>query len=413
MGSSGEAPSHAALERLRQCEGRLLIGGLPVDEVCGRAGRTPVYAYDWRAIHERVAALRSVMPRAMLLHYAIKANPMPELVRRMAGIVDGFDVASGGELGVALASGMPADQVSFAGPGKSLAELRATVTAGATLHVESERELGDLQRLARDTGVRPRLAIRVNPDFQLKAAGMKMGGGAAPFGVDAERVPEVLRLVDPTLVDFRGFHIFAGSQSLRADAIGESQLQAVDLASRLARDAPGPVHELNIGGGFGIPYFAGERPLDEAILGRHLATAADRAARCLPGARLIIELGRYLVGEAGYYICRIVDRKVSRGRTFLVTDGGLHQNLAASGNFGQVIRKNYPVVIGTRMDAGELENVTIVGPLCTPLDLLGDNMQLARADVGDLVVVLQAGAYGLTASPRGFLSHPEPAELLI
>ena len=240
-----------------------------------------------------------------------------------------------------------------------------------------------------------------------------MGGGPKQFGVDAERVPEMLARIGSLNLDFQGFHIFSGSQNLRADAIKEAQQKTIELALRLAEHAPAPVRVLNIGGGFGIPYFPGERPLDIVAVGANLAQLPGGMKERLPQARVVIELGRYLVGEAGIYVCRVIDRKVSRGHVFLVTDGGLHHHLAASGNFGQVIRKNYPVVVGNRVAGSERETVSVVGPLCTPLDLLADGMEMAKADVGDLIVVFQSGAYGLTASPTAFLSHPAPAEILV
>lgn len=413
MRRSSAALPHAACGRLPSRDGQLIIGSLTVEEVCRRAGRTPVYAYDRQAISSRVAELRRVLPREVRLNYAVKANPMPAVVGHLAGLVDGFDVASQGEAAVALAAPMSPARISFAGPGKRPEEVEAAVVAGIVLHVESERELDELTRVAARLGRRPGIAIRVNPDFELKAAGMKMGGGPAQFGIDAERVPQVLRSIDPRRVEFLGFHIFAGSQNLNPAAIVEAQGLAVALAERLAVHAPAPVRELNIGGGFGIPYFPGEQPLELSTIAANLASLVERCRTSLPGASLILELGRYLVGEAGYYVCRVLDRKVSRGRVFLVTDGGLHHHLAASGNFGQVIRKNYPVVIGNRMDAVETEQATVVGPLCTPLDVLADGMVLPTARPGDLVVVLQSGAYGFSASPRGFLSHPEPVELLV
>lgn len=413
MARPDEPPVHAALAQLVRAGGELLIAGRTLGSLCAEAGGTPFYAYDSVAIGTRVARLRKVLPREIHLHYAIKANPMPALVAHMTRLVDGFDVASAGELRVALGAGMHPGAISFAGPGKRTAELREAVVAGITLHVESEREIAELYVIADELGVRPALCLRINPDFQLKAAGMKMGGGAAPFGIDAEAAPGVLRRLDTTRVAFRGLHIFAGSQNLSAAAIAEAQDSTLALAERLAAVAPGPLLDLNIGGGFGIPYFPGERPLDLDAVGANLARLVARAAESLPQAQLIIELGRYLVGEAGYYVCRVLERKVSRGRVFLVTDGGLHHHLAASGNFGQVIRKNYPVVIGNRLDAGPAEVASVVGPLCTPLDLLAENMRLPVAQAGDFVVVLQSGAYGFTASPRGFLSHPEPPELFV
>ena len=242
---------------------------------------------------------------------------------------------------------------------------------------------------------------------------MKMGGGPKQFGVDAEAVPDLLRQIAQLRLGFEGFHIYSGSQNLRSESICEAQEKSVELALRLAEHAPAPIRVLNIGGGFGIPYFPGERSLDLSPIGETLHRLSARIADALPGARIILELGRYLVGEAGVYVCRVIERKVSRGHIFLVTDGGLHHHLAASGNFGQVIRKNYPVVVGNRVHGKKREMASVVGPLCTPLDLLGDRIDLAEAEVGDLIAVLQSGAYGATASPIGFLSHPPPLEVLV
>jgi diaminopimelate decarboxylase len=242
---------------------------------------------------------------------------------------------------------------------------------------------------------------------------MRMSGGAKPFGVDAEQVPEMLNRLGELPLQFVGFHIFSGSQNLSAEALFEAQEKTIDLAIELALAAPAPVTKLNIGGGFGIPYFPGDRRLDIAAVGEGLKTLLPRAKAALPEAEVVIELGRYLVGEAGIYVARVVDRKASRGEVFLITDGGLHHHLAASGNFGQVIRKNYPVAIGNKMLEKEVEEASVVGCLCTPLDILGNKVLLPRAEPGDLVVVFQSGAYGLTASPTAFLSHPAPAEVLV
>jgi diaminopimelate decarboxylase len=391
----------------------LQIGGVPLTVLAHRVGRTPFYAYDRSRLSARVAQLRAQLPSSIQLHYAIKANPMPGLVQHMATLVDGFDVASAGELRVALDTRIPPHEISFAGPGKTPAELACAAAGGVVINLESEREMESLAGIAHSLGRRVRVAVRVNPDFELKSSGMKMGGRATQFGVDAERVPAMLERLKALNLEFWGFHIFSGSQNLRPEAIIEAQNNTFTLAFRLAERAPGPVRLLNIGGGFGIPYFPGDRPLDLTAIADNLARRLPEVARQLPQAQVVIELGRYLVGEAGIYVCRVLDRKVSKGQVFLITDGGLHHHLAASGNFGQVIRKNYPVLVGNRVNGGEREVVTVVGPLCTPLDVLADRADLARADVGDLIVVLQSGAYGLTASPTAFLSHPPPAEVLL
>lgn len=393
----------------------LHFAGMPLTRLAEQIGRTPFYAYDSHAITERVARLRAALPADIHLHYAIKANPMPDVVRHLAGLVDGFDVASAGELSLALDTPMPPDRISFAGPGKSDRELRDAMTAGIVVNLESEHELERLARLAASLGLRPKVAVRVNPDFELRSSGMQMGGRPSQFGVDAERVPAMLACMQEMPVEFHGFHIFCGSQNLRAESLMEAQRNTFDLARRLAAHAPGPVKLLNLGGGFGIPYFPGEQPLDLEAVGTHLAGLMPDARRDFPEAEFVLELGRYLVGEAGIYVCRVLERKFSRDQLFLITDGGLHHHLAASGNFGQVIRKNYPVIVGNRVapDNGAGELASVVGPLCTPLDLLADKMELGHARESDLIVVLQSGAYGLTASPTAFLSHPAPAEVFI
>jgi diaminopimelate decarboxylase len=391
----------------------LLVGGLPLSRLAERVGQTPFYAYDRELLRSRVAELRGTLPKNVKLHFAMKANPMPALVGFMGRLVDGIDVASAGELKIALDAGTDPREISFAGPGKRDSELRQAVAAGVLINIESFREVDLLADISRELGLPARVAVRVNPDFELKGSGMKMGGGPKQFGVDAEQVPELLAKIGEYNLAFEGFHLFAGSQNLKAESICEAQLKSYDLAQSLARHAPSLVTFLNLGGGFGIPYFPGENRLELSSIGQNLDRLSRRACVDFPGASLVIELGRYLVGEAGIYVSRVVDRKVSRGQTFLIVDGGLHHHLSASGNFGQVIRKNYPVAIGNRMHADRTEIASVVGPLCTPLDILADRMTLAIAEPSDLVVVFQSGAYGASASPQCFLGHPEVAEILV
>ncbi|NGZ87111.1 pyridoxal-dependent decarboxylase, exosortase A system-associated [Duganella aceris] len=413
MGSATERPSHPPPRQFPVLDDCLQLGGVLLTRLAERVGRTPFYAYERDHVRSRIDLLRRTLPQGVQLHYAIKANPMPALVCLMAPLVDGFDVASAGEMKIALDAGMAPSAISFAGPGKSNAELRSAVAAGVLLHLESEEEMKRAAATGALLGLTPRVAVRVNPDFELKYAGMKMAGGAHQFGIDAERVPAMLRQLGRLGLDFHGFHLFCGAQNLSATAIGEAQRLCVDLALRLAEHAPSPIRTLNIGGGLGVPYFPGERPLDFPAVADGLHAVLDTLNAAAPGARLVLELGRYLVAEAGVYVCRVLERKLSHGQTFLITDGGMHHHLAASGNFGQVIRKNYPVAIGNRMYGGPRETATVVGPLCTPLDMLADGMELTRAEVGDFVVVFQSGAYGLTASPTAFLGHPGPAEVLV
>lgn len=394
-------------------DGELVIGGRKASDLVAQAGRTPLFVYSADLLRQRAAALRAAMPEQLALHFAVKANPYAPALQVMSELVDGFDIASAGELALVRAAGVDPALISFAGPGKRDYELEVAIAAGVTLNLESEGEAERALAIAARLGTKPRLAIRVNPDFDLKGSGMKMGGGAKQFGVDAERVPALVRKVVEAGAEWRGFHIFAGSQALDAEAIIETQAQTLKLAARLAEESGVPLPRCNLGGGFGIPYFPGDKPLDIQAIGSALKEQFNHLPAALSETRFCIELGRYLVGEAGVYLTRIVDRKVSHGEVFLIVDGGLHHQLAASGNFGTVVRRNYPVAIANRFDSAVEEEASVVGCLCTPLDRLADKAGFPHAEVGDLVAVFCAGAYGATASPAQFLGHGPAAEMLV
>lgn len=403
-------PIPAGFETL---DGELAIGGRKASELVEEAGGTPLFAYSQDMIGLRVAELREVLPEFIAIHYAVKANPYKPILELMSGLVEGFDIASAGELAMVRAARIAPSQVSFAGPGKRDDELEAAIVAGVTINLESEGEADRALAIAERTGATPHLAIRVNPPFELRGSGMKMGGGAKVFGLDAERVPALARHVIAAGAEWRGLHIFAGSQALDAEAVIEAQANTLDLAISLAQEIGSPLPALNLGGGFGIPYFHGDKPLDIKAVGQALGKRFIDPPEMLYTTHLSIELGRYLVGEAGVYLTRIVERKESHGQTFLVTDGGLHHQLAASGNFGTVVRRNYPLAIATRFDSEPAEQVNVTGCLCTPLDRLADAAWLPSAVPGDLVAVFCAGAYGASASPSAFLGHGQARELLV
>ena len=394
-------------------EGELVIGERRVAELIGGAGGTPLFVYDRDLVGRQIARFRAAMPDGVALHYAVKANPYAELLTFLAQFVDGFDVASAGEIERLSRGGIEGLPISIAGPGKSESDLIAALEGGVTINLESEGEAERALALAAKLEIRPKLAVRVNPPFALKGAGMKMGGMASQFGVDADRAAALVRRLIETDADWRGLHIFAGSQALDADALIDVQSQSVLLAARISEQAGAASPEVNLGGGFGIPYFAGEAPLDVERIGAALAETLVNAPAILNGTTFALELGRWLVGEAGVYLTKIVDRKESGGRTFLITDGGLHHMLAASGNFGQLLRRNYAVAIASKFNAEPVEEVTVTGCLCTPLDLLADQVVLPHADVGDVVAIFCAGAYGLSASPQAFLSQPSARETLV
>ena len=394
-------------------DGELAIGTRTASSLVAEAGQTPVFVYSAALIRRRANDLLNALPNRVAVHYAVKANPYKPILQLMSELVDGFDIASAGELALVQQAGIAPSRISFAGPGKRTAELEAAITAGATLNLESEGEAVRSLDAAERLGITPRLAIRVNPEFDLKGSGMKMGGGAKQFGIDAERVPALARMVIASGAEWRGFHIFAGSQALSAAAIIDTQAQALALAAELAEASGAALPHCNLGGGLGIPYFPGDLPVDLTAIGDALGEALAQLPPVLAQTQFCLELGRYLVGEAGVYLTEIIDRKVSHGEVFLITDGGLHHQLAASGNFGTVVRRNYPVAIATKFDAPVEEEASVVGCLCTPLDRLADKAGFPRADVGDLVAVFCAGAYGASASPAQFLGHGPAPEMLV
>jgi diaminopimelate decarboxylase len=406
-------PKHEFKMPFKILNHELVVGNLPISQLAARVGSTPFYAYDQQLISERVSQLRRHLPKDFAIHYAMKANPFPAVVAQLKALTDGFDVSSIKEIAVALEAGMMPGNISFSGPGKTEKEIVFAVKSGIVIHLESERQLELTIAAGKTLGVTPKVAVRVNPDFEVKGSKMKMGGGAKQFGVDTNLVPGMLKKIAESDLHFEGFHIFSSSQNLNSEAIIETLKNSFELTLRLAQTTSAPIKSLVIGGGFGIPYFPGDKPIDLPAIGKTMNEFFQEIKTRLPATKIAIELGRYLVGEAGVYICKVIDKKISCGHTFLIVDGGMNHHLAASGHLGQVIRKNYPVAIANKMDVAPTETVSIVGPLCTPLDLLADKVELPQAQIGDLVVIFQSGAYGLTASPINFLSHDHPAEISI
>lgn len=394
-------------------DGTLMIGGHDARALVAQAGSTPLFVYDNNLIGAKIALFRAALPDGLGLNYAVKANPYPPLLEWICKFVDGFDIASEGELAALEKVDACCLPMSFAGPGKTDRELKRAIQSDATISVESPGEAARILEIGGNLGTRPKVMVRVNPPFRLKGAGMKMGGAASPFGIDHDLAAEVVRGLIEAGADWRGLHIYPGSQCLDWAAIVEVQSLSVALAAEIADAAGAEPPEVNLGGGFGIPYFAGEAPLDLYSMGQAMGEMLADVPGPLCASRFTLELGRWLVGEAGVYLTRVTDRKDSRGQPFLVTDGGLQHMLAASGNFGQLLRRNYPVAVATRYGAPAEEAVTVVGNLCTPLDLLADQVELPHADPGDLIAIFCAGAYGLTASPQAFLSQTAATEVMV
>ncbi len=396
--------------------GELLIGGAPVSAIVARYG-TPLFIYDGSVLDQKWNLLRNALPPEFAISYSVKANPNPAILKHFLGKGCGLEIASGGEFQLALSSGCPPEKILFAGPGKTEAELTLVLSQGiGEIHVESLVEAERISTISRRLGVRAKVAMRVNPGGEAQGGAMRMGGKSAPFGVDEECLDVVLDklLSDPT-IEFRGIHLFTGTQILDYATLVRQYRKGMEIAKHVAGRVGRPVQTVDFGGGLGIPYFSGEQELDMKRFNEELVQVMDeiKGEPLFEGTRFVVEPGRYLVGEAGIYVARIVDIKVSRGKKYLVTDGGMNHHLAASGNLGQVIKRNFPLALVTKIEETPRETVDVVGPLCTPLDVLAREIHFPSADVGDLVGVFQSGAYARAASPLGFLSHPTPAEVLI
>jgi len=388
------------------------FAGLDVAALAGRLGGTPFFAYDAAAIESRIGALRAQLPAGTLLCYAVKANPLPALLRRLAPRLDGADVSSGEEIRRALAAGFDGAQLGFTGPGKSDADLTLAVREGVRLCAESIGEIGRIAHIAAREDLPARVALRVNPDVAVSGTHVRMNE-AGVFGIDGSQLPAALRALRDHRLTFAGFHYYCASRMLDADAVIALHAFCTADALRAADDAGLALDWLNLGGGFGIPASADEAPLDMAAVTAHLHHIDARLKAAHPAARLALEPGRYLVGEAGIYVCRILDRKTVRGRTWLVADGGAHHHLHATLQPDRAQAANLPMTLLQAVPDAATECVSIAGPLCAPFDVLARDITLPVAQPGDLLVVFQSGAYGASASPVNFLGHPPAAEIVL
>jgi len=405
--------THYKQTQFSRLDGDILAGNRSIKNWKNVLNHTPFYIYDRQVITSNVTDLRKHLPNQIRIHYAIKANPNPSVVAFLNKLVDGVDVASHKELLLALNSGYHFSDISIAGPGKSATELKAAIVTGIILHIESQNELNRAVQVGRALGIKPHIVFRINPDYQFKSAGVRMGGGSKPFGIDESEIISILKYFPKEDADFKGFHIYSASQVLNAEYLNTSYDYIFNLLTKFTPYLPSPIEHLNLGGGFGIPYFPGESKLDLHSIGKHLNKLLVTYAHLIKNTSIIMEFGRYIIGNAGLYVTEIVDKKISFSKTFIIVNGGLHHNLANSGNFGQVIRKNYYLEgILYQKESGEHETVTICGPLCTPLDILGENISLPLLKIGDLIVVFNSGAYGLSASPQNFLGQTTAMEIL-
>jgi diaminopimelate decarboxylase len=374
----------------------------------------PFFLYDMRLVERRILRLRERLGPDFQLYYAVKANPNPEILKLLDGWVDGADVSSARELELSLEAGFDPASISFAGPGKTDAELRLAVQKRiGSISIESLNELRRVDRVAGESGETANVSLRINPVRIVKEFAIKMGGKSSQFGIDEEQAGNFFNTLSGCpYCRFVGIHVYSGTQCLNADALAGNFKNTLELVRTAVSEFGAEPNFVNFGGGFGIPYHENQSPLDEASVCNSFRSAFSDFPKSIgrPDLTGILELGRYLIAEAGIYAARIVDVKISRGRTFCVLEGGMNHHLPASGNFGQVIRKNFIIRSLSKPDSAPREEVTLVGPLCTSLDLMGDRILLAKPDIGDWIGFLNSGAYAYTASPLLFLSHEPPLE---
>ena len=394
----------------------LRIGDVSISDLANQYG-TPFFVYDRGVIDQKWTLLREALPDAFSICYSVKANPSQTILKHFLSKGAGLEIASVGEFCQALHAGCPPGNIIFAGPGKMESELEFVLGKGiGEIHLESVREAERVSAIAQKLSISARVALRVNPGGEAEGGAMRMGGRPAVFGIDEETLDSVLdRLPILRGLDFRGIHLFAGTQILDHQILASQYRKGLEIALRVAGRVGSPLHTIDFGGGLGIPYFPHESALDTQKLRQDLDVLFEgvRDEPRLSGTRFMVEPGRYLVGECGVYVARVNDIKISRGKKFLVLDGGMHHQLAASGNLGQTIKRNYPVAVLNKLTELAEETFDVAGPLCTPLDVLARAAFLPRTEVGDLVGIFQSGAYARSASPMGFLSHPSPPEVWV
>ena len=393
------------------------FGGLAPEELAERFG-TPFYVYDFDVIERQVVALRNALPSVVELAYAVKANPALAVVAHLGRLGLGADVASGGELETVRRAGIGPDRVVMTGPGKRDDELRAAVAAGIrAVTVESPGELARLEAIAAESGRRQPVLLRaaVSENARLERVRLVGDDGAGKFGMDAADLTAAARtaVASPHL-ELLGLHAFGASNVLDAGALVEHVAATVRAARRLALAAGTTLRLVDAGGGLGIPYEPHEGSLDLVRLGAGLAaiTQTWAADPLLAEASLLLEPGRFLVGPAGAYVARVVDRKTVDGAAVAILDGGVHHVLRPA-LVGQEHRIR---ALGGRSGAvgsGRVVPVTVAGPLCSGLDIFSQAAIMTPPDVGDLLAILDVGAYGFTESMPLFLSHPIPAEVAV
>jgi diaminopimelate decarboxylase len=401
--------------KLSEHNGKIYVQNFCFEEIADKYG-TPFYLYDLNVIKKKIQNIKQEFDEAIELFYAVKANSNLEILKEIHNDIDGLDISSLGEMDQSLLAGYDPGCMSFAGPGKTRLELREAIRRKiGIISVESLRELQDIRQISSSEGHRADIALRLNPRFSTKEFAIKMGGKSSQFGIDEEDVFAAIDHIhrNEAVFNLIGIHVYAGTQCMDEEAIARNMDNTLEIAANLQSSFGLECRWINLGGGFGVSYYEENREINLNALARLINQSIKRyMASTGTRPRFILELGRYLVADAGIYVTRVVSEKESRGEKYFILDGGMNHHLAASGNLGAVIRKNYLVKNLSRPQASS-QTCNLVGPLCTPLDLMGRNVSIESPRLGDVIGIKNSGSYAFTASPLFFLGHETPMELLL
>lgn len=378
---------------------------------------TPSYVYFAEPIRDRVKLLLDAFGNRFIISYAVKSNPNTGLLRVLQDTGVGLDVSSIGEVKRGVDAGFGPMKISFSGPAKRPFEIDIAVRQGIGEFIcESLDEIEQVNQVASDLGIIQNILVRINPKEVPRQFGLHMAGRPSQFGIDEEDMEDVQSfLAKLNSIKLSGFHIFSGGNSLNRDAVIKNLSIAASLFVSFSEKFDIFPEKFIFGSGFGIPYFEGDEALDIADIAAEINPMIDRLQNSerFKNTKFVLEMGRWLVGSDGYMLTSVVGNKHSRGTDICLCDAGFNNHLSAAGMMGTVLRRDWKFWNLTRTTTVADHQYLLVGPLCASFDILGAKVHLPKTLKGDVLAVGSSGAYGLTASPTRFISHPEPQEFIV
>ncbi len=378
---------------------------------------TPSYVYFADDIRRQAREVAGAFKGSFVTSYAVKANPNLQVLAILQEEGLELDVSSIGEFRRGVSAGFDPAKISFTGPAKKACDIREAIERGIGYIVcESMQQLETVNHCARALGIKQDVLVRLNPMTVPRGFGLQMGGRPSQFGVDEEVFEELYpRIAELPGICLKGLHVFSGGNSLYADIVIENFSLLADIFSRLCSALDIVPQRLVFGSGFGIPYFQGDKVLDFSAASAAISLLASNltSSSRFSQTQLVLEMGRFLVGSHGYLLTSVVDRKHSRGTDICVCDAGFNNHLNAAGMMGAVMRRDWPFFNVSRTGIPVDREYQLVGPLCASFDVLANKANLPDTRVGDVLAVGSSGAYGFSASPMHFISHPAPRELLV